>query len=168
VSATTTGAARTGQWPSRGLLLAVLAVSVVLNLFFIAGAAWTRIEAPRRAHTIEQRYARMANELDLNAQQRADFDRYVTAMRARIEKMQGKVSPVLGAAWEAAAKPQADAAEVQRLFDDAFHTRREFQHEAVSQTLDFLATLTPEQRRKFVHLARERRGPWRSTPARSR
>jgi hypothetical protein len=74
--------------------------------------------------------------------------------------MHEQVAPLIGAAWEEIAKPQADAAEVMRLFDEAAEKRREFQREATSQTLDFLASLSPAQRSKFVAVARERRPLW--------
>lgn len=167
MSTTTVGAAG-GNWPYRRIVLAVLAISVVLNLFFVAGAAWTRIEAPRQPRSIEQRYQRMAIELNLDAQQRAGFERYVAAMRTRGEKMHVQLSPLLATAWEETARTQAEPAHVLRLFDDAFDKRRQFQREAMVQTLGFLATLSPEQRAKFVALARERRGAWRSSPTQSR
>lgn len=168
MSVARTEATAAGNWPYRRIVLAVLTVSLVLNLFFIAGAVWTRIQPPPQARSLEQRYQRMAAELDLNAQQRAAFERYVTAMRARGDKMHLQVTPLVGAAWDQAAKREADPAQVLRLFDAAFDKRREFQHEAIEQTLDLLSTLSPEQRSKFVALARERRGPWRSSSPQSR
>lgn len=144
-------------WPSRRVLVILLIVSAVLNLGFIAGAAWHRLHGPPRWPDLEQRYERMAKELNLEPQQHAGFDAYVAAMRTRTEKMHEQVAPLIGAAWEEIAKPHADAAQVMRLFDEAAEKRREFQREAIARTLDFLAILTPAQRGKFVALARERR-----------
>ncbi len=108
----------------------------------------------------------MAAQLDLDPQQRTAFDAYVAAMRARTEKMHEQVAPLIGAAWEEIAKPQADPAQVTRLFDEAAEKRREFQREATGQTLDLLAILTPAQRSKFVEIVRERRPLWlRAAPA---
>ena len=119
--------------PQRRLVLTLLALSVALNVFFVAGALWIRLHAP------------------------ADQD--VAAMRVHSEQMRQQVTPLIGAAWEAIGKPQADAPEIMRLFDAAAEKRREFQHEATAQTLAFLAVLTPAQRNKFVTIARERRAP---------
>jgi uncharacterized membrane protein len=164
VSTATAGPARqpgalTG-WPGRRVLVILLIVSAVLNFCFVAGAVWTRWHAPARWASAEQRYQQMAGELDLAPQQRAGFDTYVAAMRANTEKMHQQVAPLIGSAWEEIAKPQADAAQVMRLFDEAAEKRREFQREASAQTLDFLAILSPAQRSKFVAVARERRAPW--------
>jgi uncharacterized membrane protein len=158
VSAVTAGPTPATGWPRRRLLLALLVVSVVLNLFFVAGAAWTRWHA--QAPSPAQRYQQMAAELGLVPEQRTGFDRYVAAMRTRTERMREQVAPLIGAAWGEIAKPQADVAQVMRLFDEAAEKRREFQREATAQTLDFLAILSPTQRGKFVALARERRAPW--------
>jgi Spy/CpxP family protein refolding chaperone len=102
----------------------------------------------------------MAAQLDLDPQQRIAFNAYAAAMRARTEKMHEQVAPLIGAAWEEIAKPQADAAQIMRLFDEAAERRREFQREASAQTLDLLAILTPAQRSKFVEIVRERRPLW--------
>jgi Spy/CpxP family protein refolding chaperone len=145
-------------WPKRRALVILLILSVVLNLCFIAGAAWTRLHGPARWSDLEQRYQQMAAELNLEPQQRAGFDAYVAAMRTRTEKMREQVAPLMNAAWEEIAKPQADAAQVMRLSDEAAEKRREFQREATAKTLDFLAILSPAQRSKFVAIARDRRG----------
>ena len=147
------------RWLNRRVLVILLILSAVLNLCFLAGAAWTRLHAPARWGGLEQRYQQMAAELNLEPQQRAGFDAYVAAMRTRTEKIREQVIPLMNAAWDEIAKPQADAAQVMRLFDDAAEKRREFQREATAKTLDFLAILSPAQRAKFVAIARERRGP---------
>jgi Spy/CpxP family protein refolding chaperone len=147
-------------WLGRRMLVILLIVSALLNFCFLAGAAWTRWHASARWASAEQRYQEMARELDLDPKQRIGFDSYVAAMRAHTEKMHRQVAPLIGSAWEEIAKPQADAARIMRLFDEAAEKRREFQREASAQTLDFLAILSPAQRSEFVAVARERRAPW--------
>jgi Spy/CpxP family protein refolding chaperone len=157
---TSTPSGTPAGWRGRRLLIILLAVSALLNLCFVGGAAWTRWHMHARWGSPEQRYRQMAAELDLTPQQRASFDTYIAAMRARTENMHQQVAPLFGSAWEEIAKPDADAAQITRLLDEAADKRREFQREASAQTLDFLATLTPAQRSKFVAIARER-GPAR-------
>ena len=147
------------RWPSRRVLTILLVVSAVLNFCFLAGAVWTRWLGPERWDP-EQRFRQMAAELNLEPQQRPGFDAYVAAMRTRTEKMHEQVGPLMAAAWAEIAKPQADAAQVMRLFDEAAEKRREFQREATAKTLDFLAILSPAQRSKFVAIAHERHAAW--------
>ena len=150
----------------RRVLATLLVISAALNLFFVAGALWTHLHARAGWAGPEQRYQKMAAELDLDPQQRIGFDKYVAAIRGRTEKMHLQVTPLIGAAWEEIGRPQADGAQVLRLFDEAADKRREFQHEAMTKTLELLALLTPPQREKFVAIARERRGAWpRPVPA---
>jgi Spy/CpxP family protein refolding chaperone len=161
VSAATAGTTVPISRPRRRLILTLLTLSVALNLFFVAGAAWMRLHGRAEGPTPEQRYQQMAAELDLDPQQRIGFDRYVAAMRARTANMREQVGPLIAAAWQELGKPQADQAQVMRLFDEAAEKRREFQREATTQTLAFLAVLSPAQRSKFVAIARDRRAPWR-------
>jgi uncharacterized membrane protein len=141
-------------------VIAVLLISAMLNVFFVGGAAWTRLHAPIRGVGAEQRYQQMAAELDLNAQQRIGFDRYVAAMQARTEKMHQEIRPLIAGTWDEMAKPDADLGQITGRFDEASEKWRQFQRESTAQTLDFLAILSPAQRSKFVVLARERRAPW--------
>jgi Spy/CpxP family protein refolding chaperone len=155
---TTTPSGTPAGWRGRRVLVILLVASALLNLCFVGGAAWTRWHMHARWASPEQRYQQMAAELDLTAPQRAVFDSYIAAMRARTEKMHQQIAPVMDAAWEEIAKPEADAAKVTQLLDEAAEKRREFQREMSAQTLAFLATLTPAQRSKFVASARERLG----------
>jgi uncharacterized membrane protein len=149
--------APTGRTGRRTLVI-LLILSVALNVFFVAGAAWIRLHPPPRWGDLEHRYQRMEAELDLEPQQRTGFDAYVAAMRTRTQKMRQQAGPAMNKAWEEIAKPQADAAQVMRLLDEAAEARRDFQRETTARTLEFLATLTPAQRSKFVAIARERPG----------
>jgi uncharacterized membrane protein len=141
-------------------VVTVLAISVALNLFFVAGALWTRLYAPPRWPTPQERYEQVAAELALTPQQRPSFDRYVAAMRTRAERMRQQTRPLIASTWEEMAKPDADVGKITARFDEASENWRQFQHEMTAQTLDFLATLSPEQRAKFIVIARERRAPW--------
>ena len=164
MTAAPAGVAR--RWPRRRVLAALLVVSGLLNLFFIAGAAWTQLNPPARWQGWEQRYQRMAAELDLNDEQRAGFTKYVAAMRARAQKMHEQVDPLMNAVWSDIAKPGADQAAILQQVDEAAAKRREFQREATAQTLDFLALLTPAQRGKFVAIAHDGRSRWHQSQAR--
>jgi Spy/CpxP family protein refolding chaperone len=141
--------------------MALLAVSLVLNLCFIAGALWSRLNPPPARLDLAERYRQMAAQLDLDPQQRAAFDRYVGGIRARSEQMRQETDPLMSAAWEELAKPQPDTAKVERLFDEAGDKRRAMQHEATSQTVALLNALSPEQRAKFVAIMRDWRASWR-------
>jgi Spy/CpxP family protein refolding chaperone len=150
----------TTGWPSHRLLFALLAVSAVLNLFFIAGAVWTRLHAPPGWGGQEERYQRMARELDLNPQQRVRFNEYVAAMRARNRQMHEEIAPLIAGAWQEIAEPQADLAQIMQRYDDASRKWRAFQREATVQTLGFLSTLSPAQRSKFIEIQGSRRARW--------
>ena len=122
-----TAATREG-WPRSRILPAVLAVSLVLNVLFIAGAVWGRIEeAPARG--LDRRFERIGAQLDLDATQRAAFDRLLGELRGRGDKVQQQVAPLYRAAWDAAGNPTAGADEVFRLFDAAFDKRRQLNRE---------------------------------------
>jgi uncharacterized membrane protein len=164
VSTTTAETRVPNKWSRERTLMAVLIVSAALNLCFVGGAVWTRLHPPAEPQSMTQHYQQIAAQLDLDPRQRTAFERYFAAMRARSEKMHQQVAPLVGEAWEAVARPEADVKQVLQLIDAATDKRREFQHEAAVQTLDFLSTLSPDQRAKFVAFARERHPRWPQQP----
>ena len=140
----------------RPLLWVVLTLSLVLNLCFVAGALWTRFQASAPPASPAERLQRVGAELALDPRQRQAFERYSETLRTHMQQMRETVEPMMNAAWAELAKPAADQATAARLFDDAGQARRSLQRELLAPTLAFLATLSPEQRAKFVELFHQR------------
>ena len=80
------------------LLWVALTLSLVLNLCFVAGALWARIQGPPAPFTIEDRLQRVASELKLDPQQRQNFNRYSETVRAHLQQMREAVEPLMNAA----------------------------------------------------------------------
>ena len=138
-------------------LLVLLILSAALNLCFIGGALWMRMHEPVRGPMQAEQFA---EALHLNAQQRAGFEQYFRVMRARAQLMRAELEPVIAQAWAEIAKPQPDQNQIEQDFAAAAAKRRAFAHDATQNTLTFLATLSPDQRQKFVQLLREHRAFW--------
>ncbi len=134
----------------------LLTLSVALNLCFVAGAVWIRVHPPAPPFGPSERLQRIAAELPLDPQQRQAFDRYAQAVHTLMEKMHQQVDPQISDAWSELAKPDADETRVSHALDEAGETRRGFMRAVTAETLSFLSTLSPEQRAKFVELARRR------------
>jgi Spy/CpxP family protein refolding chaperone len=149
------------------LLWVALILSLVLNLCFVAGALWARIQGPPAPINIEERLQRVGSELELNPQQRQNFDHYSETVRAHLQQMREAIEPLMNGAWSEMARPNADEGKVLQLFDEAAQTRRGFQHEMITTTLSFLATLSPDQRAKFVQLFHQRPRSWGQPPSRA-
>jgi uncharacterized membrane protein len=146
-----------GRGATRHPLLSVLlTLSLLLNLCFVAGALWIRIQGPPPLASPAERLQRVGAELALDPQQRQAFDQYSENVRAHMQQMRDTVEPMMSAAWSELAKPDADQATAARLFDEAGQARRSLQRELLAPTLAFLATLSPEQRAKFVELFHQR------------
>ena len=140
------------------LFWVVLILSLALNLCFIAGALWIRVQGPPLPMSPEQRLQQIEPQLALDSQQKAAFDEYARTVRSRMQSMHEAIEPQVANAWSELAKPDADEAKVMQLFDQAGDQRRAFRRELGTATFTFLTKLSPEQRAKFVELARQR--PW--------
>ena len=148
------------------LLWGVLTLSLLLNLCFVAGALWIRIQGPPLPASPAERLQRIGAELALDPQQRQAFYQYSENVRAHMQRMRDTVEPLMTAAWSELAKPDADQATAARLFDEAGQARRSLQRELLTPTLTLLATLSPEQRAKFVELFHQRPRSWGQPPQR--
>ena len=146
------------------LLWVALTLSLVLNLCFVAGALWIRIQGPAMPASPAERLQRIGTELVLDPQQRQAFERYSENVRSHMQQMRETVEPLMSAAWSELAKPDADPATAARLFDEAAQARHSLQRELLTPTLTFLATLSPEQRAKFVELFHQRPRSWGKPP----
>ena len=140
------------------LIWVVLILSLALNLCFVAGALWIRVQGPPPPMSPEQRLQQIEPQLALNPQQKTAFDQYAQTVRSQMQSMHDAVEPLVANAWSELAKPDADEAQIMHLFDQAADQRRAFRRELGAATFNFLAKLAPDQRAKFVELARQR--PW--------
>jgi uncharacterized membrane protein len=156
---TLVGAAAEGKSIRHHLLWIVVSLSLALNLFFVAGALWTRFHAPAPL-TREQRLDEMEAALALNPPQREAFAQYSQTMRGQLEKMRDASFPLVHAAWAEVAKPQADETKVMQLLDQAAEVRRGYLNQITAATVVFLRLLSPQQRAKFVKLAHQGPPPW--------
>lgn len=156
-----------GHGARRQLWRVLLALSLALNLFFVAGALWIRIYAPPPPISPAQRLEQMAGELGLDPQQKVALAQYSQTMRGRLQSMHQAIHPLIVQAWSELAKPQADEVRVMQLLDQAAQTKRQFLRGLTTTTLAYLTTLTPEQRTKFVTLVHQGPRPW-SPPRRER
>jgi Spy/CpxP family protein refolding chaperone len=161
MSTTATGAVLSKSWSRRRVVVAALIISVVLNVFFIVGAAWTRMHPPPgEPMSPGQRFRELEGGLNLDTQQKPSFQVYAATMRERTTWVHQQIGPLIAAAWEEMAKPQPDQTHIMQLYDEAAKRRGEFQRDVTDATLKFLTVLTPAQHDKFIAIARERRPPW--------
>jgi Spy/CpxP family protein refolding chaperone len=135
---------------SRRWLWVALGLSLALNILaggYIAGVLW-----PHERRGAE----RLAKELDLNPAQRQAFERHVRTMREDNRRYRDETRPLLQQSWRELAKPQPDQAALDRLLDEGIAKRRALQQENARSMRDFLGTLEPEQRERFIELMRQR------------
>lgn len=146
--------ARRGWW-----LRVALALSLTLNLFVIGGLVWSMTLAPPRLppNPVE-RLIGAARALDLNPDQRAALRTFGIEARELSLSMRAANTPVMRQMWEEMAKPQADATAISRFSDQALDNRRDYQRKMAANLMTFVATLTPEQRKRFAELASQRPG----------
>ena len=134
----------------------LFAASLALNLFFLGGAIVGRVASDGRAPEAEERLAAVAEELSLSQSQLSELRELRQEMRARWranrESGQGRRAQMLAEL----AKPTFDREAFLRLSDERFRQRREFFADFGESLHGYLQGLQPEQRQKFLEMAKDR------------
>ncbi|MFQ6017334.1 MAG: Spy/CpxP family protein refolding chaperone [Kiloniellaceae bacterium] len=151
----------------------LLAVSLALNVFFIAGVAYTKYTKGQLSETPERRIDFVAQRLALTEEQRQGL----LALRERASKrrheIRGPRNRLRAALLAELDKPAFDRDRVLVLLAEGSERRRAHFADLAAELHAYLATLSPRQREAFLAMARERgflygllRGPRRPAEAR--
>ncbi len=138
----------------------LLALSLALNIFLVAGYFWAR-SATTFWHDPESRFERVAERLDLTEPQRADFRRILAAFKERggmaFEAHRAARREIL----EMALQPNPDREAILARIEALSRERTQAMAELLDLSLPFLASLSPEQRAELKELLeKRRRGHW--------
>src|SRR5262245_49948607 len=155
---------------SARLTQVLLALSLLLNCFVLAGFVWRSwIEPPHRERMAGPPGPRgmnpleaLAHDLELNADQRKDlrsvFERYADARTDRFREIQ-KLRDAMVTELQ---KPDFDMAKIDPLIDQITQLRSEAQKQNMRSIAELASKLKPEQRDKLHKILADRYGnpPW--------
>jgi uncharacterized membrane protein len=133
-----------GRWLRIGL-----AVSLTLNVCFVAGLVWSKLAFHPPMPPME-RIQRLGQTLGLDDGQRLAFDQFVRVIRLRGRFARESNQPLLQQLWGEIGKPTPDDGAVAHLGDQIETNRVAFQKEASAALMDFIKTLKPDQRAKLA------------------
>lgn len=139
-------------WRGR-LVWVALALSLTLNVFFVAGAAWLKFSAHPPLPAIE-RMQRVGEALQLTDDQRLAFDQFLRVIRLRGRFFRESNQPLLQRIWGELAKPTPDDDAIAKLGAQIEDNRKAFEHEASTALLAFVKTLNPDQRAKLAEITK--------------
>lgn len=134
----------------------LLAVSLAVNVFVVAGVVYTVYKEQHATASPEGRVDLVADELGLTAEQREALALLRERSAIRRSAMKETLSPAQAAVLQQVSEPSFDRDRVKALIAE-WNEERQLYYLTSSEDLhEFLMTLTPEQRRSFLAMARER------------
>jgi Spy/CpxP family protein refolding chaperone len=134
----------------------LLAVSLALNLFLVAGFFWTR-SAIAMWRDPEARFEMLADRLDLTDPQRAQFRDAMEALKSKGFGRWEEHREARREIFDMALQPNPDRAAIVARIDEMTRERTQIMTETLDIMLPVLASLTPEQRAEMKKLMEERR-----------
>lgn len=134
----------------------LLAVSLAVNVFVVAGVLYTVYKEQTATASTESRVDLVADELGLNAEQREALTLLRERAAIRRSAMKETSAPAQAAVLQQVSETDFDPERVKALIAD-WNAERQLYHLTFAEDLHgFLMTLTPEQRQSFLAMARER------------
>ncbi len=133
----------------------LFAVSLTANVFFAAGVGYTVYQDRRAADSPEARVDMVAERLGLDEAQHEALSLLRERSAMRRPGLRQADAPVRAAVLKQVAQPQFDRDLVMSLLVERDEERRPYFAEYAEDLHGFLITLTPEQREKFLDMARE-------------
>ncbi len=143
-----------GKSGSRARLVwAALVLSLVLNVCFVGGLVWTRLQA-QRPITPAERFQQVAKEMNFAGSEHEGFQQFFQKVRRETQQMRENNRPIMQRIWSELDKEHPDQAVINQLIDQATENRRVYQKDMATALGGFLDTLTPAQRSRFLELAK--------------
>jgi uncharacterized membrane protein len=128
---------------SKGRLVKVaLALSLVLNVFFIGGLLYSKFVRPTPPL--------------IALDQRKAFQGFLQVVRSKGTELRENNLKINQQIWEELAQPKPDAQKLTTLFAEYANNRRDYQTEVGTALLPFLETLNAEQRQRFIEISKHR------------
>jgi uncharacterized membrane protein len=155
VTDATVAAHRPRRWRTR-LPIILLILSLALNVCFISGVLWLKVEATRAQMTPPERVGLVVRQLSLDDSQRTAFQQFIKTARQHTRELHEATTPLVEQAWNELAKAKPDEALLDQIATSSADNRRRYQIELGQGLRGFLATLSDEQRHTFIGLLRER------------
>jgi Spy/CpxP family protein refolding chaperone len=137
----------------------LFAVSLAVNIFFVAGVTYGVFTKERLERSPEARLDFIAERLNLDAAQRQGLVELRESLRSRWGDRREQRDDLRAAMLAELGKPTFDREAMLTLIDERHAQRRERIVESSEQVHAYLWTLDPPQREQFLALARER-GFW--------
>ena len=143
----------TGQTSRRSWLTTIaLALSLLLNICFVAGFIWST-RAAEEILAPAERFVAIGHGLHLNSDQNAALERFGLAAREHGRLLRQGNAPLMARIWQEMAAPKPDEDRIAQLIERATQNRLAYQKAMTAGLMIFLDSLTPEQRAEFVSLA---------------
>jgi Spy/CpxP family protein refolding chaperone len=134
----------------------LLAVSLSLNVFFVAGYLYSSKLVQRMATSDTDRTRLVAQRLQLDTHQREEFRRLRALARDRATQLRQTNTEVVEALWDEIVKAQPDGQRIKELLEHLSDNRRAFNLAVMDLVGEFLKILRPEQRETFLQVIRNR------------
>ncbi len=153
-------ASRLGRWRAPNPLVIALLLSLTLNVFAVGGYAYSKWQTSvHPAIPSDHRLALLAVRLGLNAEQQGKLDAFLHSLHSLQGALDQQNHPLMEQAWAELTKPEIDLPQVQQLLEEMSLHRHAFETSATVALVQFIESLTPDQKAAFAKTVLDRKDP---------
>jgi uncharacterized membrane protein len=136
--------------PKGRLVKVALALSLVLNVFFVGGLLYGKFVRPTPP------LIALGKELNLEPDQRRAFQSFVQSVRTKGAILRETNLALSRQIWDELSQPKPEAQKLSKLFTEIANNRRDYQAAVGAALLPFLETLNVDQRQRFIEIGKRR------------
>ena len=136
-----------------------LALSLAVNLTFVAGYYMRSSLASRLTQSPQERVRFIQEQLQLTPQQQRAFQRFLRQVNVATADMRDDNQDVADQLWTELSSEHPDLGALTRYSDQINANRAEQQRQLLTLTLPFLDQLDATQRAEFLRIVRAQRNP---------
>ncbi len=138
------------------LLVGLFIASMLMNVFFVAGFAYSQFQLQRLGESMAARQDAIAQRLGLNDEQRLTLAAIKRDVKATVNTYKQSDAQALDRYWEIMADPSAGTEQLEAVIQQMADNQKAYHLRLSGLVKKFFAVLTETQKEQFIEFAKKK------------
>lgn len=138
------------------LLVGLFIASMLMNVFFVAGFAYSQFQLQRLGESLAARHEAIAQRLGLNDEQRFTLGAIKRDVRETVKVYKQSDAETLDRYWEIMGQPSPNPEQLKSVIEQMAENQKAYHLGLSNHVMDFLSVLDESQQKRFIEFAREK------------
>ena len=138
------------------LLVGLFIASMLMNVFFVAGFAYSQFQLQRLGESMAARQDAIAKRLELNEEQRFTLAAIKQDVKATVSTYKQSDAQALNQYWAVMANPSAGTEQLEPVIQQMADNQKAYHHRLSGFVKKFFSVLTKTQQEQFIEFAKKK------------